>query len=150
MRSRPSKFAANLGDSSAKKLFMNLGQLTGHDDAKLRPKNRLQIGERIEQTVRRFVENQSPRGFAWLSGEIFESRPARAGLLRQESEKFKFVGRQSRSDQRADSGIGTGNGKTCTPAAMASRTSHDPGSLTPGVPASETSATALPGLDRCD
>jgi hypothetical protein len=96
---------------------MNLGQLTRDDDAKLRPKNRFQIGERIEQAVRSLIKDQGARGLMRLCGErgafgeIFEARATRAGLLGQETEELKFVGGQARSDQRADGGVGAGNGK---------------------------------------
>ena len=42
--------------------------------------------------------------------------------------------------------LAPGMGKTGTPAAMASRTSHVPGSLMPGMPASETTAMRPPAL----
>ena len=51
-----------------------------------------------------------PKRFARLGRKFFETRAARAGFLRQESEEVKLVGRQTGGDERAERGVGAGNG----------------------------------------
>ena len=68
-----------------------------------------------------------------------------AGLGRQKAVKEEMRRIQTCSRKRADGGAGAGQRHHRTvPPARTARTRIAPGSLTPGVPASDTSATVLP------
>ena len=141
------EFAADFGDAPAQKLFVNLGQLARNCDAQLRTKNRFEIGKRIEQAVRRFVKDQCARSFALAWAARFSSFVRRAPA---------FSGRNPRNSNSSagrpeaisalTAALAPGMGKTGTPAAMASRTSHEPGSLTPGRSRVRHERDGLPGL----
>ena len=74
---------------------MQLGDLAGQHDGTVAQHDR-QILERLENPVRRFVEDQG--GFLGL--EILQRLPAAAGFRRKEAGKVKLVRRQPGGGQR--------------------------------------------------
>ena len=91
---------------------MNLGQLAGHYYAHGGTKYAFQIGQRLQNPVRRFVKNQGARGLVPLhfGGQRFQPGSPRAGLLRQKADEVKLARGQSGGDQRAERRIGSGDG----------------------------------------
>ncbi len=59
--------AAYFGDGAAEKFFVELGEFAGDDDAQRGSPDGFEIGERVDDAVRRLVEDQRLRGIARLA-----------------------------------------------------------------------------------
>ncbi len=101
---------ANMGDGATQELFVDLGELAGDDDAEAGAEDGFEVGERLEDAVRGFVEDQGAFGLGGVGGERFEAGAALAGLLGQEAEELEFGGGQAACDQGAEGGVGAGDG----------------------------------------
>ena len=55
------QFAASLGHCAAQKLLVDLGQFAGYHDAQRGSPYGFQIGQRLQNPVRRLVKDQCPR-----------------------------------------------------------------------------------------
>jgi hypothetical protein len=117
-----------------------LRQLAREHQRALRAEGLEQRGDRFDDAVRRFVEDQCVRQI----GEFAQRLGALPGFARQEAveEEMRFA--QTSGRERDDRGAGPGSGTIRWPAARTRATSRAPGSEMPGVPASTTSATDSP------
>ena len=97
--------------------------------------------KRARQPSRRLERDQRLVAALELGAQV-------ALLARQEAGETPALGGQPRRDQRCHDGRRAGSTSTGRPRAMHSRTSTNPGSDTPGVPASLTSATCRPSATR--
>ncbi len=102
---------ADVRDCAAEEFFVELGEFAGGHDAQRGSEDGFKIGERVDDAVWRFVEDEGLRGFAGLGGECLEAGAACAGLFRQKSKEQKFAGGQAGGDERAERGVGAGNGE---------------------------------------
>ena len=55
--------AAGFGYGGAQKLFVNLGELASDDDAEAGAEDGLEVGERVEDAMRGFIEDEGARGW---------------------------------------------------------------------------------------
>jgi hypothetical protein len=76
---------------------VNLGQFAGYDDAQIWTPDGFKIGQRFQNAVRGFIENQRARGFGFSGflGQRFEAAAAGSGLFRQKSDEVKLRGGQA-------------------------------------------------------
>ena len=63
---------------------MQLGEFAAKDDSTLRPPNGLDVGQCVNDAMRRFVENQRSRS-GNIAGEVFERRESGTRLRRKKS-----------------------------------------------------------------
>ena len=87
------QIAAHLGRRSAQKLLVHLGQLARYDYAYGGTKDGFQIGQRLQNSVRRFVKDQRARGIVALhfGGQRLQPGSPRAGLLRQKADEVELA-----------------------------------------------------------
>ena len=78
MRSRAASSRAHVGYGSAQKLLVDLGQFAGNDDAQLRSPDGFEIGQCLENAVRRLVEDQRAAASRAASAASSSSRVRRA------------------------------------------------------------------------
>ena len=78
MRSRAASCCANFGDCAAQEFFVELGEFAGGDYAQRGPQDGFQIGKRVEDAVRGFVEDERLRGVARAAAARSSRRVRRA------------------------------------------------------------------------
>jgi hypothetical protein len=101
----PGQDVADFRDGAAQEFLMHLCQFAGDDYLAIRGPDALNIGKSLQNTVRRFVEDQ--RGELIDAGlQLFEITSAGCGLWRQKSQEEKTLCFQAGRDQPGKGGIG--------------------------------------------
>lgn len=96
---------ADLAGGAAEELLVEFGEFAGKDDGTL-AEDSVDIVESFENTVGRFIEDQSGGGF----GPGFERFAALALLGREKAAEGEGIGGQSRGAQGGEDGGGAGDG----------------------------------------